>query len=64
MSYYTHHRHTDPGWYVHIDVTLRHSGNLVPSYTKHKHTNDPHHIHVDVHSEDPVKKRKINIFEK
>ena len=47
----------DAGQYVHIDVTLRHSGNLVPSYTQHKHTDCPRHIRVDVHSEDSVKKR-------
>ena len=62
MSYHTHHRHTDAGQYVCVDVTLRHSGNLVPSYTQQKHTNDPYHIHVDVRSEDSVKKRKITFF--
>jgi len=57
MSYYTHHKQTDAGQYVCVDVTLRHSGNLVPSYTQHKHTDCPRHIRVDVHSEDSVKKR-------
>jgi hypothetical protein len=45
----------DAGQYVHVDVTLHHSGDLVPSYTQH--TNDPHHIRVDAHSEDSVKKK-------
>jgi len=62
MSYYTHYRQRDAGQYVHVDVTLRHSGDLVPSYTQHKHTNDPRHIRVDVHSEDSVKKRKITFL--
>jgi len=62
MSYYTHHRQRDAGQYVHVDVTLRHSVDLVPSYTQQKHRNDPHHIRVDVHSEDSVKKRKITFL--
>jgi hypothetical protein len=62
MSYYTHHTHTDAGHYVHIDVTLHHSGDLVPPHTQH--TNDPRHIRFDVHSEDSVKKKKKSILVK
>jgi hypothetical protein len=46
--------------YVHIDVILYHSGDLVPYDTQHKYINDPHHIPVDVRSEDSVKGGKIH----
>jgi len=60
MSYYKHtyHRHTDTGQYVPVDVTLCHTGDLVPYDTQHKHMDGPQHIRVEVHSENAVSKKK------
>jgi hypothetical protein len=63
MFFYTHHRHTDDGQNVHVDVPLCHTGDLVPSYTQAKHTDGPQHVRVDVHLENSVKKNN-NIFVK
>ena len=62
MSYYTHCRHTDAGEDVHLDVSLRHTGDLHPYYTQHKHMDGPLHICVDVHSEVSVRKNIYIIF--
>jgi hypothetical protein len=59
MSYYTHHMHTDTGHYVHIDVPLCHTCDVVPYDTQHKYTDGPQHIHPDIHSEDSVKKKNF-----
>jgi hypothetical protein len=58
MFYYTRHRHIDAGQYVHVDVPLCHTGDLLPYDTQHKHTDGPQHIRFDVHSKEPVKKKK------
>jgi hypothetical protein len=56
MFYHKHHRHTDAGQYVHVDVSPCHAGDLIPYHTQHQHMDGPQWILVDVHYEDSVRK--------
>jgi hypothetical protein len=59
MTFYKHHRHTDAGQYVLVDVPPCHAGDLIPCDKQHQHMDGPQQIHDDVHDDSVRKNNKI-----